>query len=198
MSREWSIVARGAISVADETTSSHRGQVGLERHRGRAERRRAALMNVAPDWGQLALDIRLASRICAPVLISAPSDCAENVARAIAAFSCVRHGPGVVVCDCAQGGSVTRAVEDARGAVGSADVTLVLREVHALGAAGQREAACLIAALPPDAAAAPRIIATSSVSLFDRVRDGTFDERLFYRLNVVHIVINGMEDVPRD
>ena len=156
-------------------------------------------MNVALDWGQLALDIRLASRTTTPVLISAPADCAENIARAIAAFSCVKHGPGVVVCDCAEGGSVTRAVEDARAAVGSADVTLVLREVHALGAAGQREAACLIGALPQDAApAAPRIIATSSVSLFERVRDGIFDERLFYRLNVLHIVIDGREDAPRD
>ena len=155
-------------------------------------------MNVALDWGQLALDIRLASRTTSPVLISAPADCAENIARAIAAFSCVRHGPGVVVCDCAEGGNVTRAVEDARAAVGSADVTLVLREVHALCAAGQREATCLIGALPRDAAGAPRIIATSSVSLFDRVRNGAFDEQLFYRLNVLHIVIDGREDAPRD
>jgi DNA-binding NtrC family response regulator len=31
-------------------------------------------------------------------------------------------------------------------------------------------------------------VASSSVSLFDRVQQGAFDARLFYRLNVVHVV----------
>ena len=33
----------------------------------------------------------------------------------------------------------------------------------------------------------PRAIASTSEALFDRVQDGTFDLRLFYRLNVIHI-----------
>ena len=33
-----------------------------------------------------------------------------------------------------------------------------------------------------------RIMASSSAPLFDRVRDGLFDERLYYRLNVIHMV----------
>ena len=33
-----------------------------------------------------------------------------------------------------------------------------------------------------------RIIATSSTSLFERVQDGTFLDRLFYRLNVIYII----------
>ena len=33
-----------------------------------------------------------------------------------------------------------------------------------------------------------RIMASSSAPLFDRVRDGSFDERLYYRLNVIHMV----------
>ena len=48
-------------------------------------------MNGAHDWGQLALDIDLAARIGAPVLISAPAACAENLARAIAAWSASSH-----------------------------------------------------------------------------------------------------------
>jgi DNA-binding NtrC family response regulator len=35
----------------------------------------------------------------------------------------------------------------------------------------------------------PRLIVTSSVSLFDRVLQGTFDDRLFHRLNVIHIMV---------
>jgi transcriptional regulator of acetoin/glycerol metabolism len=31
-------------------------------------------------------------------------------------------------------------------------------------------------------------------TLFDRVRTGAFDERLFYRLNVMHIVVKEKKD----
>jgi DNA-binding NtrC family response regulator len=33
------------------------------------------------------------------------------------------------------------------------------------------------------------VATTSSVSLFDRVRQGAFDERLFRRLNAIHIMV---------
>jgi hypothetical protein len=36
-----------------------------------------------------------------------------------------------------------------------------------------------------------RIIATSSVCVYDRVMQGSFDDRLFYRLNAIHVVASG-------
>jgi transcriptional regulator with PAS, ATPase and Fis domain len=35
----------------------------------------------------------------------------------------------------------------------------------------------------------PRIVASSSIALRDYVLDGRFDARLFYRLNIIHIVV---------
>jgi hypothetical protein len=142
-----------------------------------------------PNWGQLALDIHVAARTKVPVLISAPADCAVNVARAIAALAGAWKANDVVVCNCKAG--------DDLGSVASAqlvcgrqpgDLILLLQEVHALGAADQAALANLIAAWHAGRSA-PRIISTCSVSLFDRVRAGAFDEQLFYNLNALHIVI---------
>ncbi len=36
---------------------------------------------------------------------------------------------------------------------------------------------------------AARLISGTTVSLFDRVKAGTFSERLFYRLNLIHLVV---------
>jgi hypothetical protein len=199
MSREWSIEGRGGISVADEGPYERNRQMGLERKGIPAERRGTALMNGATDWGQLALDIHLATQTGAPVLISAPADCAENVARTIAAFSSAWKRADLVVCDCAGGDSPAQAIASASAIPDAAgdQITLLLREVHALGKADQAEVARVVGA-PGETrrTSAPRIISTTSVSLFDRVRNGAFDERLFYRLNVMHIVVKGREDAP--
>lgn len=40
-----------------------------------------------------------------------------------------------------------------------------------------------------DPFAAVRLLAGTTVSLRDRIANGTFSERLFYRLNVIHIVV---------
>jgi DNA-binding NtrC family response regulator len=167
----------------------------VEREGGQPRRRRAAFMTGGTDWGQLALDIHLAAQTRAPVLISAPPECAEKVARAIAAFSSAWKSGDLIVCDCAGGEGPMHAVSSARDARG-ADTnagTLLLREVHALGEAGQAEVAQVVAGRD-DAPSAPRVISTTSVSLFDRVRTGAFDERLFYRLNVMHIVVTRQDD----
>ena len=63
---------------------------------------------------------------------------------------------------------------------------LVVHEIHGLNEAQQT---ALLRLLETDTDRGRcRIIATSSTSLFDRVREGTFLEALFYRLNVIHIV----------
>ena len=44
--------------------------------------------------------------------------------------------------------------------------------------------------------AAARLISGTTVSLLDRVAAGTFSERLFYRLNIIHLVAGaGAPDV---
>ena len=154
-------------------------------------------MTGGSNWGRLALDIHVAARTRAPVLISAPASCAENVARAIAAYSSAWTPPELVVCDCEEGVNLAEAVARARArGIDPDQVTLLLREVHALGAAEQAEIARVVGGPDSPRVNAPRIISTSSVSLFDRVRKGAFDERLFYRLNVVHIVVKEKTDGP--
>ena len=44
--------------------------------------------------------------------------------------------------------------------------------------------------------AAVRLISGTTVALLDRVAGGTFSERLFYRLNIIHLTVgNGSEAV---
>jgi hypothetical protein len=63
---------------------------------------------------------------------------------------------------------------------------LVINDVHGLNEAQQT---ALLRLLETDTDPGRcRVIATSSTSLFDRVREGTFLEPLFYRLNIIHIV----------
>jgi hypothetical protein len=143
-----------------------------------------------PNWSQLALDIHVATQTKVPVLVSAPPDCAVNVARGIAAFAGAWKSTDIVACDCAGGDDVGAAVASLQSVRGRqpSEIILLLQEVHALGAADQAAVAKLVAAWHAGRGA-PRIISTCSVSLFDRVREGAFDEQLFYSLNALHIVI---------
>ena len=91
-------------------------------------------MTGGSNWGQLAFDIHVAAKTRAPVLISAPASCAESVARAIAAYSSAWTPPELVVCDCTEGVNLAEAVASARArSIDPNKVTLLLREVHALG-----------------------------------------------------------------
>jgi hypothetical protein len=185
MSERHTLYPTHAQSIANDR------EVGMGGARSALEPEPVDSMTGEPDWGQLALDIHVAAQTKAPVLISAPADCAVNVARAIAAFASVWKAADVVVCDCACGDDLGAAVASARSGGDDTDTPiLLLREVHALGEADQAAMARVFAD-PGDGRphAAPRIISTSSVSLFDRVLEGAFDEQLFYRLNAMHIVI---------
>jgi hypothetical protein len=142
------------------------------------------------DWSQLAADIHVAARSTAPVLISGPADSAVNLARTIAAFGGVLKASDVRVRDCGGEDDVAAAMAQAQHSNGSEPNPhiLLLREVHRLGAGAQAALAQLVAARHDGQfRETPRIISTSSVPLFDRVREGAFDEDLFYRLNVIHI-----------
>lgn len=137
----------------------------------------------------LASDLSLAADCGVPVLISGPPHRTLALARMIVARQDRRDAlTGLRICDVARGDDVFVAIAGAHSADSGA--TVLLREVHRLSYAEQAALAELLAdrhvrrAIPKR-----RVIATSTVSLFDRVMHGTFDARLFYRLNVVHIIV---------
>jgi hypothetical protein len=137
-------------------------------------------------------ELQLARRLMVSVLITAPPDCALEIASAIAgeddsgrARMLILNGPALL----------DPASWDRRNdAYIAADADLVIRDVDHLTLAEQ---AALLWQLETESADAPRrIIATSSASLFDRVQDGTFLDSLFYRLNVIHIVSDACPEAP--
>ena len=159
--------------------------------RGESSDTNASRFPVRPlTWAPLALDIHVAARTKVPVLISAPPDYAMNLARTIVSSAGVSRATDVVTCDCAAGDDVGAAVAGALSARGRhpSRIILLLLEVHLLGAAQQAAVANLVAAWYAGLGS-PRIILTCSVSLFDRVREGAFNEQLFYSLNALHIVV---------
>jgi hypothetical protein len=122
-------------------------------------------------------DILLAASSTCAVLISAPPHDALEIARAIAT----------------ERGCIDRLlVQDFGSAEASgfleprqSPLLLLLREVHDLT---PRQQALLMELLEERHGTPPRIIASSSVSLYERVKEGTFDARLYYRLNTVHVI----------
>ena len=126
------------------------------------------------------------------VLISVgASSRAEAIARRIHAVSPSPRGRFVPI-DCAAAPAVLE--EDLFGRVNGryaqGACTLFLKEVGRLSMDHQRR---LLASLIDATLASwptrirARVIACSSESLLDRVIHGTFDDRLFYRLNVIHL-----------
>jgi DNA-binding NtrC family response regulator len=96
------------------------------------------------------------------------------------------------VCDSAAGDDILAALSEGklRVAMGSGTTTFVLQEVHMLSEIEQEAVNKLLDSRPDRALDdMPRIITTTAVSLFDRVTQGAFDDRLFHRLNTIHIVV---------
>lgn len=137
-------------------------------------------------------DVEIAARSRVPVLITAPPDRALEIARDIAERS-ARSGPArMQICDLAAGGDIVAALTEnrIRAAAREGTTTLLLQEVHMLSEIEQEAIMSLLDTRPlRPIDDTPRIISTSSVSLFDRVLQGAFDPRLFHRLNVIHIVV---------
>ena len=135
-------------------------------------------------------EIELARQSRVPVLITAPPDRALDIAEAIAAGS-KRGTFRMEMCDAA---GIASAARGDRWEDGTTDhgTTMVVPEVHAFN---EHEQAALMQLLKAgEAARHRRIITTSSACLFDRVRRGTFNETLFYRLNIIHIVGQSCSD----
>ena len=115
------------------------------------------------------LDMVVATRTTVPVLISAPADSALPLALDIAVGNAADGADGVVVVDATDRrdlrSAFTRASEDGLGRLR----TIVVQGVEALGQAQQSALRALVAAAAGPDSRACRIIATTSVTLFDRV-----------------------------
>jgi DNA-binding NtrC family response regulator len=71
--------------------------------------------------------------------------------------------------------------------------SLLLSDVETMPSSVQEELVDLLDALDlaHGSAASVRLVAGTTVELFDRVVSGRFSERLFYRLNVLHLMASG-------
>ena len=124
-------------------------------------------------------DVQCALTNTSPVLISAPADVATVVARRIHRNSLNRRGPFLTLdCSRAQVPEQLAMAFDTAAPAG----TVFLRDVDRLAPALQ---ALLFSRIVP---LGVRVIAGTSVSLLRAAEDGAFDERLFYRLNQIHLV----------
>jgi len=144
-------------------------------------------------------DISLAAMSLAPVLITALPDDALRIVRAIAARERRGRVREVLTCDAAAGEDVVEAIAENKARIATNHGTAILwvGEVHALKLRDQFALMKLLAY--PSAGGSgdvPRIVASSSVDLCDRVARGRFDARLFYRLNVIHIVVANSTILP--
>ena len=134
-------------------------------------------------------DMAVAARTSVPVLISAPAESALPMALEIAVGRGVDGAGGVVVVDAADNcdlhSTLTRASTDGVGMLR----TIVVQDVETLDHAQQSVLMALVADTGDSDSRACRIIATTSVPLFERVTEGSFDSDLFYRLNRIHIKV---------
>ncbi len=134
-------------------------------------------------------DLRSASQIDARVMMTGESGVGKSfAANLIHQLSPRRRAPFVVVngADAVEG-----LLQTARGG------TLLFQDIENIPQAGQVELLQLL-----DRAAAPetnvRLMSATNVHLFERVQRGEFREDLFYRLNVIHLIIPPLRERPED
>jgi transcriptional regulator of acetoin/glycerol metabolism len=133
-------------------------------------------------------DLQCALGNTSPVLITAPADVASAVAARIHRNSVNRKGAFLTVdCGRTQHAEQLEVIFDTAAPRG----TVFLRDVDRLAPALQSLLYFRIAPL------GVRVIAATSVSLLCASGQGTFDERLFYRLNQIHLMA-GQPATPSD
>jgi sigma-54-interacting transcriptional regulator len=134
-------------------------------------------------------DISLAALLDVPVLITGPAADCRELACELDRRSTSPVGT-VEVIDCRTADAL-KALEPDEETIPRKDAKiLLLQEVHALSPDDQLRLTRELDHEGRATWAGRRILASSSVPLFDRVVDQLFDESLFYRLNVIHIVIH--------
>jgi hypothetical protein len=131
------------------------------------------------------LDIN-AARSSPAVLITGPAAVGHRLAMEIAAEPTAEQGDAVVVVEARDRRCLQRALSCAVAGTGGLRA-IVVYDVDALDAAQQAAFLAALTHIPRYDAHACRIIATTAIWLFDRVLHGSFNPRLFYRLNTVHI-----------
>ena len=139
----------------------------------------------------LSLDIAVAARTSLPVLITAPPEFALPVATEIAMAHGERGADGVVVVDAADDGHLWSTLRRAASGI-SGLRAVVIHDVHGLNPVQQSALMALVNGLGRPGAGRCRLISTTSVSLFDRVLDDSFDPDLFYSLNKIHIKMDSL------
>jgi hypothetical protein len=137
-------------------------------------------------------EIGLAAARDCPVLITGDVELARILARTIHDASIRRTGP-FIVTDCRQDRSILSAATQAMHG------TLFLHHADSLSATIQGEVMQLLANDDTtEPRRRPRIMAGDSGRLFGRVGEGTFDQRLFYRLNVIHVWLSDVHTSLRE
>jgi hypothetical protein len=140
----------------------------------------------------LSLDIAIAARTSLPVLITAPPEFALLVATEIAMARDERGADGVMVVDATDDGHLRWTLGRAASPEISGLRAVVIHDVHGLNAAQQSALMALVNGLGRPGTGRCRLISTTSVSLFDRVLDDSFDPGLFYSLNKIHIQMDSL------
>lgn len=155
------------------------------------------------------MDLSHAVRSDACVLFTGDEETAELLARRVHVLSGWRRGPFVPV-DCSQPADRLESdlfqllldVEaqrpfDTPRPTPSQSGTIFLRDVGRLPQRLQLQLSDCLAALRTGPGEPRRIrrrvISSTPVPLVDRVEEGTFDGSLYYRLNVIHLVISPEE-----
>ena len=140
----------------------------------------------------LEMEIGCAARSDVPVLISGDPDDGREIACAIDRLSPAPKG-SVEVVDCRQYGALGRVMSytprKSDPSYRDRSSILLLQEVHALSLHEQAEFENRLVEMRARRDEGVRIMASSSAPLFERVQNGSFDERLYYRLNVIHMVV---------
>jgi hypothetical protein len=169
------------------------GDAMSQEHPRRSTAKPFVMMPTVPS---VAADIELAAASELPVLISADPVASRAIALELGRVGHRRRTP-VEIVDCREPDAL--ATQPLRTRPGCAPV-LLLQEVHALSRREQLELEQqLEEVLLLGPAGRVRVVASSSASLYDRVVDERFRDRLYYRLNMIHIVVPSPsgEDVMR-
>ena len=137
---------------------------------------------------QLHADIAVAASHAIPVLITAPMPCAQAIVQAIVSSHHLVETPEIVSYEVGTGDLSGALAEGRRVAARHGRAILWLKEVHRLESDAQRS---LMGEMTEETADSDvlQIIASSTADLYEYVNAGAFDDRLFYRLNTVHIVV---------
>jgi hypothetical protein len=134
------------------------------------------------------LDIAAATRMSLAVLITAPPECALRIALKVAAGLGEDSADGVVIVHATDATYLEAALGRAARPGSKRLRAVVVQDVDALDRDQQSMFKRAMEDISAHGADAWRIITTTSVPLFERVAEGSFDAGLFYRLNAIHIM----------